>query len=418
MAALKPLCEDGMRRLHTLVIPEEQRFSQFFRKGRKVLLQSWDFYQLLFNDPQLNGLDMAEAATMSDAFYAELDPDQGYPKSLANPDVAVGLYGPEMGALLAAIYTQLRGLKQQLLRQNYAEAASFIQLYFTLFELAQAGQEEYPEWVTAYKEATEENLELKAEFNTLLRICPEFDYYRRIVEHADLSDLRYLYCYGIRINEHDIAMAEFTNAYDQHELEAMARYIVQCWVDGFERARKDYRKKRYATVMLPVGMERLGRIIIKELGLLGIDAVVPLPKNNPINRQYSYDHRFDSALSLTRDFVETSMTIAATVMEKHKDMIQAQAGPVYVELFGETPFSPQNKTTALKLSDEQQALYREFMGRNTQLYFQYYRRDESSFCIIAFPSPEIGINFPAIFADTLKINLLDSQRYAVIQQKI
>jgi leucyl aminopeptidase (aminopeptidase T) len=52
------------------------------------------------------------------------------------------------------------------------------------------------------------------------------------------------------------------------------------------------------------------------------------------------------------------------------------------------------------------------------LYYRYYKRDEASFTIIAFPSPEIGDKFPEIFSDTLKINLLDSDKYAQIQQKI
>ncbi|HNT52027.1 MAG TPA: aminopeptidase, partial [Candidatus Syntrophosphaera sp.] len=81
-------------------------------------------------------------------------------------------------------------------------------------------------------------------------------------------------------------------------------------------------------------------------------------------------------------------------------------------------FAPEAKSTALKLSPEQQGLYREMNARGSQLMFQYYRRDEGSFSIIAFPSPEIGPRFEEIFADTLRINLLDSDRYAQIQQKI
>ncbi|HOA29543.1 MAG TPA: aminopeptidase, partial [Candidatus Cloacimonadota bacterium] len=72
----------------------------------------------------------------------------------------------------------------------------------------------------------------------------------------------------------------------------------------------------------------------------------------------------------------------------------------------------------LKLNEEQQQLFREFNGRNAQLYYKYYRRDEASFTIIAFPSTEIGDRFADIFADTLKINLLDSNTYARIQQHI
>jgi leucyl aminopeptidase (aminopeptidase T) len=52
------------------------------------------------------------------------------------------------------------------------------------------------------------------------------------------------------------------------------------------------------------------------------------------------------------------------------------------------------------------------------MFYKHYKAEESSFCIIAFPSPEIGTAFREIFADTVKINLLDSIRYGNIQQKI
>ncbi|MCD8479092.1 MAG: aminopeptidase [Candidatus Cloacimonetes bacterium] len=193
---------------------------------------------------------------------------------------------------------------------------------------------------------------------------------------------------------------------------------MKSFIDGFIRAKKDYRIKRYANVMIPLGMEALGRLVIKELENFGLQAMVPTPMSKGINRQYPYDHRFDNALSLTKDFMEHNLQVTEATMEAMKETIALQAGPVYVELFGETPFSPTVKKTCLKLSDEQQQLYREFSARSAQLYYKYAKRDESSFTIIAFPSTEIGERFAEIFADTLKINLLDSGEYARIQQHI
>ena len=43
---------------------------------------------------------------------------------------------------------------------------------------------------------------------------------------------------------------------------------------------------------------------------------------------------------------------------------------------------------------------------------------ETTFTIIAFPTPEIGDNFEEIFADTMKINTLDSDRWERIQNEI
>jgi leucyl aminopeptidase (aminopeptidase T) len=46
----------------------------------------------------------------------------------------------------------------------------------------------------------------------------------------------------------------------------------------------------------------------------------------------------------------------------------------------------------------------------------YTPRAETSFCIIAFPTPDIGENFEQIFEDTIEINMLDSDKYEKIQQ--
>ena len=40
------------------------------------------------------------------------------------------------------------------------------------------------------------------------------------------------------------------------------------------------------------------------------------------------------------------------------------------------------------------------------LYKEYYKMDEISFTIISYPIPEIGENFEAIFAETVKVNTL------------
>ena len=44
--------------------------------------------------------------------------------------------------------------------------------------------------------------------------------------------------------------------------------------------------------------------------------------------------------------------------------------------------------------------------------------DETSFTIISYPMPEIGDDFEAIFAETVKVNTLDNETYKNIQQKI
>lgn len=414
----KPLCEELVAKLSKQSLSPDLCLYPLFNSSRKAILQAWDFATLLAKDPLLKGISLQELAALNAEFFADVKPQHGYEQSLSNPDVNTRLFGEQMGGLAGAVYTGMRAIRQYLVRENYLEIASQLQLYYRLFELAEKGNCDYHDWLKAYRAASSENLELKTLLTSYQSNSPEADAYAKIILSADLSDLRYLYRFGVYLSEYDFAMAEFVNSYPETELSALAKFIVQSWVDGFVRAKKDYRIKRFANVMIPAGMERLGKMLINELKSIGLEALLSLPKTNGINRQLAYDHRFDNALSMDRDIVENKLKIGESVMEQMQDLILAQAGPVYVMLFGETPFSPVAKSTALKLSDEQQKLSCEFSARNAQIYYKYYRRDESSFTIIAFPSPEIGIKFPEIFADTLKINLLDSQHYANIQQKI
>ncbi len=414
----QPAYADKARRLASLEISATNPLAAWFSDLRSLLLQGEKFGQLLARDPALASTPLAELEALNREFYAPLALDGAYDTCHGNPDFAVKQHGAELGGLLCAIYSQARSIRHCLLIGDYLVADLLLGLYFDLWAKARAGNLAYKDWLADYRAFTLAEFEPRVAFQMLQNYSPEAGYFRAVVETADLSDLRYLYRYGIHLSEHDLAMAQYINQYPAAELEAIAAFIVKSWVDGFVRARKDHTKKRHANLMIPLGMERLGRMVIAELDKTGIAALVPRPHSNGINRQFSYDHRFDRALTLDRETVDKSLETMAGVLEANKELIAAQAGPVYVELFGETPFAPEAKASALKLSPEQQILAREQGARSSEQYSRYYRRDEASFTIIAFPSPEIGPQFRQIFADTLRINLLDSQRYAVIQQKI
>ena len=89
-----------------------------------------------------------------------------------------------------------------------------------------------------------------------------------------------------------------------------------------------------------------------------------------------------------------------------------------VETFGEEGFTPVNKKTALALNAHQEALTVAYANESRQIVNQYMPGDETSFTIIAFPKPEIGPDFEAVFRETIRINTLDYEKYQKIQQCI
>ncbi len=405
-------------------LPSDNIYRDYFCAIQSTLLgvMAWD--ELMSKDPLLKHSPMEELRQMSLSYYQELsleadvDGNVPYDYSYANPDYAVAKFGTDLGKLLCAVFVSCRYAKVYLTQRDFHSLNKLTDFLAALMEDANANQAGFDRWLELYREYSISDIELNQQFNMYWRFCPDNTFHKDVVVSADLSDLRYLYRYGMYLSEHDFAMARFMNSYPEKELEALAAYIVKAFIDGFIRGHKDYTIKKYATLMIPVGMEKIGRMVIEKVEALGLHVLVPQPMNPGVNKQFNYDHRFDNALWFNSPYVDEAIACYERTTEAISDTLGSQAGPIYIELFGEIPFSPVPKQSALKLSDEQQTLKRKHGAATSQIYMKHAKRHESSFCIIAFPSSEIGEKFTEIFADTIKINLLDSDHYARIQQNI
>lgn len=134
------------------------------------------------------------------------------------------------------------------------------------------------------------------------------------------------------------------------------------------------------------------------------------------NKQYEYDHRMDDALFLDKAFVERKTAILKNSYDSMKQMANGYAGPAVIEVFGENPFEPMNKKENLKLSDRQQELSVIAAAESAKIVNEYIPQSEYSFTIIAYPVPEIGERFEAIFEKIVEVNTLDNEVYKKVQQ--
>jgi leucyl aminopeptidase (aminopeptidase T) len=136
------------------------------------------------------------------------------------------------------------------------------------------------------------------------------------------------------------------------------------------------------------------------------------------NKQMDYDHRFDNALYLDSQFVERKLGALRLAYEKNKTSAFVFGGPAVMEVFGETPFEPEDKQEALHLDAKQQKLSVKYDNESSAIVNEYIKGEERSFTIIAYPMPEIGGKYEQIFEETVKINTLDYEKYKKIQQTI
>ena len=412
------------RQISELTIIDTVMYSDFFKSIQKLINLSNEFGMFIDNVQQHENLSIEELKALQNNFYADLllaqdaKGDIPYDTCFGNPEYTVKACGKDMGQLLSMIYAEFRRYRTLIIQKRYPDLVSLNELFLNLYRSAVSNTQGYDSWLSLVKQLESADLEMQQLFGLYWRYSPEQCYYKDILETADLSDLRYLYRYGAFISTQTIEMAQFMQKYPQSELISMSRFIVQSYKDGFERGQRYYDIKKYAVLIIPAGMERLGRLLIYELKAIGLTAIVVQPQTQSINKQFEYDHRFDSSLYYDQAYIDMMLPAYDKSIAGMSENLKYHAGPVYIELFGETPFNPVDKAEALKLSDEQIQLRRTVSGKTSQMFYAQYNQEETSFCIIAFPSPEIGDNFEAIFADTVKINLLDSIKYGNIQQNI
>lgn len=376
---------------------------------------------------------LEELKQENQSLYQEVLPEH-YADSFANPEYACKELGEPYGRLLTMLYADLRSLISYAFEGRVYDLTIFSELLVEVYNAFEG--EELPE-----EREIQQILywfyhdygEVFTETGVMAQTNPEMDFYARIIMDSDLEDLRYLYRYGAYITENELGTAEFLNGMPQEEVQAMADTYTEGYRIGFEVTGKDLSKKKFVDLRYPIGFERMMRAAVKnfeKMGLLPVvmrtgelsftgrgNGSVSVSSTSP-NRQYEYDHKSDKAAYLDKALVERRLEVLKTAYEERKKEAAWYAGPAVVETFGEEGFAPKANAYAWQFDEKQQKLNVYYSNMATQATNQYIKGEERSFTIIAYPIPEIGPDYPEIFAETVKVNTLDYKLYQEMQQKI
>lgn len=419
MASGKQGWESAVQSIKAMDISGEGCWQDYLKALRQQALYGWEFDQLLRSDPLLTSISLQELQAMYHLYYQDIMPGaDAYEVCFANPDYAVQRFGAPLGQLMAAIYLSIRPFRAYVRDGNYSRLQANAKFLLKLVELHSTNKTDYDTLLAEHKAHTMADTETRILAGYYTQNDPGFTLYRDIITTSDFNDSRYLYRFGINVDADALKLAQFIAVYPEQELRGIARYLVNAFLISFERKGQDFRKKKYANVMFPMGMERLAKMVIEALEEQGLVPIVGAPMTPGVNKQLNYDSRFNSSLHYDQDVADRNLAAMQDVCEKMEDILSLKAGPVYIELFGEEPFVPVPKETALRNSPEQDAIQRRQMGLFSQYYYSKFPSEETSFTIIAFPSPAVGERFEDIFRDTLELNYLDSGHYATIQENI
>ena len=365
--------------------------------------------------------------------YQEILPEN-YENSYGNPAYAANQLGEAYGKLLGLLYADIRSLIPFAFEGRNYELTVFGELLveiYNCFEQQEQPQEEEIRNIIYW--FFHDYSEIFTEISVMSQSGPELDFHVRIIMDSDLSELSYLYRYGLYITENERKTAEFLNHMPEEEIQAMADTYTEGYRIGFEVTGKDLSRKKYVDLRYPVGFERMMRAAVKNFQKMGLAPVVSrgnelslsgrgpgsrFVESTSPNRQYEYDHKSDRAAYLDKALVERRLEALQTAYENRKQRAAWYAGPAVVETFGEDDFEPKNQPLAWQFQEKQQKLNVYYANQSMKITNAYMKGEERSFTIIAYPIPAIGDKFEEIFAKTVQLNTLDYKQYQMMQQKI
>ena len=394
---------------------ESGRYAAYFEKAAQYLMLLNKLFQYAAND-EIRGMEEAKAAELNEQLFAEIR-GEAYETSYLNPAYAVAQLGTEAGQILSMLYMEIYRCRRTVVEGNLQEVCIYSELFVELYSYFCAEEVEM-DWVKdTVQSFMHDYTEVFEEDYVCRMVNPDYDYYEDIVMHADLSNTAYLYRYARYVGENEIGIAKFLNTFSDEDIQAMADTYTEGYRMGFLATQKDLSKKTIAEVRYPLGFERMVRAAVQNFEKMGLRSVLR-PFGTQPNKQADYDHKEDKALWMNKSYIERDLEASRAAFEKYKTQAAGYAGPAVIEVFGETPFSPESKTENLKLDDKQQKLLVYYRNEFSQLMNEYIKGEERSFTIIAYPVSEIGEQFEEIFAETVKLNTLDYVLYRDMQQKI
>ncbi|MDO4943077.1 MAG: aminopeptidase [Lachnospiraceae bacterium] len=406
-------------------------YRDYFRKMAEFLLQMEHLYQMI-SDDVFKSYSVEELQIHNHSLYEDILPEH-YEESYGNPAYAVKTLGETFGKILSFLYTEIRGEIIFAYEQRLFDMTIINELFLEVYNLFEQEDVTYRQVKDAVYWYISDYSDVMMMYRTREQLDTELDFATSIIMNSDLTDSCYLYQYGEYISENEIQTARFLNTFSEEEIDRMAAIYTEGYREGFEVNGMDISKKKLVNIRYSIGFERMMRAAIKQFRAMGLEPVIyrsavhSINKRQMIkigyistspNKQYEFDHRCDSAIYLDKSLVNRKLENLKESYEEYAAEAAVFGGPACLEIFGELPFQPVQKTESYTYHKAQEQLEVIYRGKANQIMNRYIKPEERSFTIIAYPMPEIGEQYEEIFCEIVKVNTLDKDMYREIQQHL
>lgn len=409
-------------------------YSSFFHKYATFLAKVIAIMEEIEAGNYFNGKSIEQLREENQQLYKEVLTD--YESSYLNPAYKGGpeQYRRQLCFLASELYGCINYAFEKRMDLVTVLMELFLEVY-GIFSYREEGQDITTQLNEAIYYYVCDYIEDAVEDRLSQQLCPDASIFPELLREMDDTDERYLYRFGFYVGPDSRDIFNYLAKLPKETISKMAEVYTEGYRRGFEMAGIDLSKKRTVNIRYFLGFERVVKEAVRQFEKMGLTAVIYPSAHTSIhrkdvsvglisqspNRQWEYDHRMDEALYLDKRIVERRLDALRNAYKKYEKEADEMAGPAVIEVFGETPFVPDNKPEREQLSIGRQKLKVEYQSEAAVITNKYQPGDKRSFTIIAWPLPSIAKEpktFEDIFNETIKVNTLDTDRYEKIQQRM
>lgn len=352
--------------------------------------------------------------------YERLSP--AYEESMQNPSQAERAY-PDLGAWHAVFQAEIAGSYEDECLQKKDLLLEKEKLKEEADSLAQREKGKPEVMKKEAKRLWKDYLIRTADIRALDSVksliqTGEDNPYEVVLRNAASDSEDWMEEYGVPIMALERDMMKFWFSLSKEKIEAMANKIVNAFLHGFISQSRDRKDRKRVRFFYQIGQEALAQKVLCVFKEKGLDPVVMAPHSLYKRNQFMADHQFDRFFIMDRELFEKEFSAYAKALECYTEELRDTCGMVGIDQFGADVDIVRPDEKAFRL-DETSKKFSALLGREkAEMEARLIHPSDISFCKVAFPNMLIGNDFKEIFEDFYDMNLVVSEPYEILQQKL
>ena len=406
----RKVCMEYIKVLKEWSLPKgvENEIALFLNKAHELLLDRINFYEN-FSEQYFLDSTFEQLYEDNKKFYLEIN--EKYDESYANPHITRIKLPEKIADIASSFYYEAICSVQFIIQKKDLFFEKVLKKFILLSNAIENQRNLYEVIEDFEKEYFVENYRLELE-----NMYSSSNYATNLLQKADLSDLRYLFSYGINISETELEFAKLLQHFDQEQIHDLAAQMTYGYLKGFERHNKQMGNRNQARIVLIAGLEKIAKeiqLILKSEGYTGF--VGDLIFNKSLSQAVA-DYNKTKEVVLDEAHYQTSYEAYEQVLAENKKDLYAYQGNIIMVCFGQ-------KNRKLKeyepVYSTKYDLKKDYDLKKRSIFETYVPKSEISYTGMAFPVKDINPdNYKQIFIDVMKINKMSADEHERMQDEL